>query len=254
MERYSVKDQVCETPQSLTRNPVVDRLRLLVPLDADDADRLTAVQTGEMTLRPGDDMIGAGHSMDSVFFVADGWLMRQVLLEDGRRQGLGMTLPGDILGGTQHHLSDTRHSITALTDVTLTTVAPDAYGDLLCDAGRLGRALALNVGRARALLEDHILRLGRLSALERTCHLMLELTCRAAEVGHVEDGWVRWPLKQSDMADLLGLSLVHVNRTVMQLKREGLITLEQRRLRLDDAARLSEISGYDPEASRPKAA
>ena len=173
---------------------------------------------------------GQAHPVPRVLMT--GWACRQRLLSDGRRQIFTLYLPGDLILPKPAPI---RPSILALTAVTLADIPVEeqAHFDLRYDA------LA---AEEEQMMLDQIMRLGRQTAYERMAHLMLELRRRLAEVDMVDGDSFPLPLTQEMMADLLGLSIVHVNRTLQQMRRERLIELKGGRVYLQDAEQLAFIS------------
>lgn len=178
--------------------------------------------------------------------VVSGWAAGSAFMADGRRQIVSLFMPGDIIDP-----SDLR--ATGLTSAALTTTKTleaaalfrsrdDKTGARIAEALRAyGRAV--QVRRVR-----HIVRLGRLSAYERTADLILELHDRQQRAGLADQRIISLPLTQEALSDHLGLSVVHVNRTLQQLRREGLIDYQGGRLILRDRARLSAAAGLLGEA------
>jgi CRP-like cAMP-binding protein len=160
--------------------------------------------------------------------VLDGWVAEQHTLADGRRQVLRIALAGEI-SGLGDKLPDLRTETVALTDVTVADLTP------LRRAVREGRGEAslLAVWRKLELLQHasdlrQVVRLGSLSAVERTGHLLLELYERSAFAGLTHGAVMSLPLTQTQIADYLGLSAEHANRVIQQLRRDGLIEAHSR--------------------------
>ncbi|MEO9826456.1 MAG: Crp/Fnr family transcriptional regulator [Paracoccaceae bacterium] len=188
-----------------------------------------------------------GEQLNKLLVVCNGWAMRQVTLADGRRQILDFALPGDVIG---LHVDSNQ---IATCDVIAMTGVEMAEIDFAEIARRTQSIPAIGVGmnifflREMTMLSDQVLRLGRMTAYERVCHLLLEIYYRQSEAGRVgHKGAVDFPITQMIMADSLGLSVVHVNRQIMQLRRKGLVTLNRRSLVVHDQAALQEISEYRP--------
>lgn len=180
--------------------------------------------------------------------ILQGWACRQRILSDGQRQIFGFLLPGDGvgLGGEPRALDGA--TVAALTRVEYADASMLREILALHDArhDRLRRGLA----RARlyedACLLDHVVRLGRQSAAARLGHLFLELRDRLHRAGLGYGDRLHLPLTQEILADALGLSLVHVGRTIGQLRRDGLIALEGGWLTIRDEARLRSACDYSP--------
>jgi CRP-like cAMP-binding protein len=169
------------------------------------------------------------------------------ILPDGRRQILGLRLPGDIIQGEAHD------RVAALTPMELADAQPlvrelSERGDL---RSSLGRAWMAAMRAEQAMLRDQIVRLGRLSAYERLAHLMLEIHERLFHVGLATASSFHMPLRQEMIADLLGLSVVHVSRTTQQLKREHLVQTRGSYVTLLDRDRLMEVASYASRFAAP---
>jgi CRP-like cAMP-binding protein len=180
--------------------------------------------------------------------VISGWACRLRYLPDGRRQIFTFLLPGDTLG-----LCERLDPLALTSAVTLTpmeTVDISAMAAALRSGAPehapLADSLALAARSEEAALLDHMVRLGRQTAYERTAHLLVELCHRLAVVG-LGDRRFRLPLTQEILADALGLSLVHVNRTLMQLRRDRLVVLKGSFAELPDLERLALIANYAPQ-------
>ncbi len=192
-------------------------------------------------------------------FILSGWACRQRLLPDGRRQIFSILIPGDAVGFCADPSPISTASAVALTKVTLATVEPLSGGspaaappsnraqDLWGFADHMWLSACLEEG----LLLDHIVRLGRQTAYERTAHLLLELYWRLALIGQADERGFTMPLTQEVLADFLGLSIVHVNRTLQQLRRERLIEISGSKVLLLDAAQLTGIADYQPPTLTP---
>lgn len=177
--------------------------------------------------------------------IAKGWVARAGMLADGRRQIVGLHLPGDLLTPGEGEGGDM--TVWALTEA-ITIDASRFWRAIESETApdsKLGAAWRQIRELERARLVHQIIRLGRLTAYERTAHLFLELHDKQLRAGLTETGAVQLPITQDVLADSLGLSAVHMNRTLQQLRRDGLIIYRGGQLLLPDlrglqqAARLS---------------
>lgn len=159
--------------------------------------------------------------------ITSGWAGRQRVLSDGRRQLITFSVPGDFIGAPIRPDCSVQVPTVAITAVETVDMSP--LRDVLAGSDLrfmgLQRACAMVVAMDQALLLEHIVRLGRLTAFQRTGHLLLELRARLALAGLVTGWRFPMPLTQETLADHLGLSIVHVNRTLQQLRREKMIEL-----------------------------
>ena len=187
---------------------------------------------------------GGGPSQPRI--IVDGWAGRSRILSDGRRQILSFLLPGDGMGICARPNPRALSATIALTP--LQSVDATALHEALlrrdsrCTS--LIEAFAIIGGLHEAMLLDHIVRLGRQTAYERTAHLILDLRERLAVVGMVDDNTFVLPLTQELLADALGLSVVHVNRTLQQMRRDGLIETVHGRVKVLDPDALAVIADF----------
>lgn len=176
--------------------------------------------------------------------IVGGWACRPRLLPDGRRQMLGLLLPGDMMGDRGERRPLALNPVIALTLVRTISVARlvQAVRTAPADYPGITRALAaIDRGEEMALL-DHVVRLGCQSARQRICHLILELYQRLSAIGFVHSESFPMPLTQDTLGELLGLSLVHVNRVISQLRREKLVAIRSGVVVISDFARLALLS------------
>ena len=173
--------------------------------------------------------------------LVSGWACRYTDLEDGRRQIYDVVLPGELIGSFLQPRPLALAAVAALTPVELVDASELFRPEVLESYPDLSQALnRMVVGDERRTLVQ-ISRLGRMSALERLVHLLLQLHERLAEIGLVERGCFSLPLTQEMMGDLLGLSTVHLNRTVKYLRVQNLIKMDRGCVTLLDQRSLASI-------------
>lgn len=188
-----------------------------------------------------------GNPVSGIIGIVGGWACRMRLLSDGRRQIVGFVLPGDILDWTWSRRKHVRLSVMALTTVDALVIPKSAIGDIPERCPNLNAALLKQAWRNYAILAEHTVRLGRRTAVEKVAHLLLEIHHRLDAVHHCENGCFVLEATQEELADTLGLSTVHINRTLKFLREQGLITVHGRLVALRDTARLAELAQFGPE-------
>lgn len=182
---------------------------------------------------------------------ASGVSCEELVLEDGRRQILKLRLPGDLL------IQDEGEVVLALTDVE--TVDARTVLRLLAQPDpeyqRLRRAWVAAAKADHVMQRNHIVRLGRLSAVERLAHLLAETHERLQWVGLAGPSAFHLPVRQGILADLLGLSVVHLSRVAQQLRRERLVEIRSGYVTVLDRERLEDLGCYarQDRASAPSA-
>ena len=220
--------------------PAFQRLASLAPLDGADLKALQDAAGAPRTVAAKRDFTASLSSATGPVLILDGWALRACLLSDGRRQITDLFVPGDIISG-QSTEQRSSYSIGAITPVTWCTLTPASVAP---GTGLNEASIAAELIQERALRRQ-IVRLGRLDALDRLADWLLDLHARLATAGLCVGNAMPLPLTQEMMADALGLTSVHVNRTLSALRREGLIEVQGGRATILDADRCRAIIGLD---------
>lgn len=230
-------------PSALAR-----KISIANPLGPDDIGALEAIQSDTRSVPAKSDILREGRAFDGPIVLRSGWVYSWKSLSDGRRQIVGFLLPGDLFGLFGHFPKPAPVSLSSLTPVEIADISADALNSLLCRSPALTAAFAWMIERDMTELQEHVVRLGRMNARERTAHLLLELYHRLRAVGLVGDPHFRLPLSQVELSDMLGLSGVHMNRTLRALRREGLIDLQRRWITIADLDRLKLLADFREQA------
>lgn len=191
------------------------------------------------------DIISEGDKPEHVHVILEGWAARYKVLPDGSRQIVAFLVPGDFCDLHVTILRRMDHGIVALTPAKVAFVPHKVMEDLPINRPSLGRALWRATLVDEAVLRSWIVSIGRRDARVRIAHLLCELHARLALVGLAADGEFELPLTQEVIADATGLTPVHVNRMLQQLRAEELIVLESNRLAVPDLAALANVAGFD---------
>lgn len=190
------------------------------------------------------DLIAEGARPRAAFLIASGWACQFKTLEDGRRQIVGFLLPGDITDLNKLVVNRMDHSIAAVTDVRYLEVSFDAFQRLAADHPRLSEVLWWQTLVSLSVQREWTANLGQRNALERLGSLLCELALRLRAVGLGGKERYDLPLTQTDLAEATGLTAVHVNRTLQQLRASGLISLSGKVLHIPNFAALQKASLY----------
>jgi CRP/FNR family transcriptional regulator, anaerobic regulatory protein len=214
---------------------------------------ISRFKMGEVTLEAGKILLHEGEASPYLYTLLEGWMYRHKSLSDGRRQILNYSLPGDFVGMQSAVLLEMQHSVEALTDVRLCVFPREKLWSLYSTQPGLGFDLTWLVSREEKMLDDHLLSIGRRSALERMAYLVLLLHRRARDLGMLEGQGVELPLNQQHVADTLGLSIVHTNKTLRKLYDRNVISWKQRTLTVLDEGELARIARVEdgPKQLRP---
>lgn len=192
------------------------------------------------------DIVSEGDNPEHVHVMLEGWAARYKILPDGARQIVAFLIPGDFC---DLHVTIVRrmdHGIIALTPARVAFVPREVMKGLPVTHPRLGLALWRATLVEEAVLRSWIVNIGRRDALERIAHLLCELHARLALVGLAKNGRFALPLTQEVIADATGLTPVHVNRMLQQLRAKELIVLESGKLTIPDTPALAKLAAFDP--------
>lgn len=220
--------------------PAVVRLAALARLDDEAIDALEQAVAAAVVFRPRAELLTQGQTIPAPALVVEGWAARVRIFADGRRQFLSFVLPGELVGMCRHAAPLAVSTVVAITPLK-TCRAPD--GDR---HPSLGRAYAVSQAFEEAYLLAQIARLGRLNALERLGDVMLELRERLALSGQVRNHTFDMPLTQEILADVLGLTPVHINRMVQQARRRDWLEWRAKRVTIENPAVLASTIGRAP--------
>ena len=227
-------------------NLLARKLQRYVPLS--DADRIWLAEAlGPARIIPArSDIIREGDDPKGVNVVVEGWACRYRQLRDGRRQIVSILLPGDLCDPHIFLLDRMDHTLGTITPVTLSQISGRALQDLSARSPVLDEAMIREGLATVAIQREWTVSLGRRSAIERIAHLFCELHARLEAVGLADATGCPFPLIQADLADALGQTPVHVNRSLKELRGTGLISLSKRQLTVHDRAGLDEFAEFDP--------
>lgn len=241
-------DRTAPTPLSnvpVAPSPLVQKLSSYLPLTTDEIAYLKTLHEPTRKVQRNREIIIAGRRYDCLYFLCSGVVSRYKVLPDGKRQILNLGLPGDLIGVPACLFDVAVNSVSSLTDVLLSPVSFEKLSSLFGQYPRLGAALFWCTACDAALYGEHLVDLGRRSAYERLAHLILELLARLRVAGLAGELSYTLPLTQEFVADVLGLSVPHVNRMIRCLREEGLATIEDRHVVIHDFASLSALAGFE---------
>jgi len=227
-------------------HPVVLKLKRGADLSVDDTQALVDACSDVMTVPGREDLIEEGARPSNVHVVLEGFACRYKVLPDGGRQIMAWLVPGDFCDLHVAILGRMDHSIATLTPSKIARIGQDVVDRLTSTSPALGRALWWATLVDEGILREWLTNMGRRPADKQIAHLFCELLVRLRTVGLVEDDEVFMPLTQNELADSVGLSTVHVNRVVQELREKDLIAWQDKRLKIRDVPRLMQFAEFDP--------
>ena len=236
---------------ALDQHPFVARLMQLVELKGADLKGLDDIIDGELVIRKRRDLIADGYEYRKLSFVKDGYAVRYKLLRNGKRQILNVILPGDVVGLPGSFYQRAVYSVTAITDLRMNVCSLDAYVQLCYRHPQYGLALTWIAVQEATTYAEHVIDVGRRTPIERLSHFLLELHARLKAVGRAEQTRFTLPFSQEVIADVLGLSVPHLNRMMQQLRSEKLIANSEHVVEFLNADAMQTLAHYQPQALTP---
>ncbi len=240
-----ISDQLSVKYQTPCRQCPLAGLSDFRALSEDEQTFMSAFKTGELNVDAHTILVEEGTHSAHLFTILSGWAFRFKTLEDGRRQILNYVLPGDLIGLQSALMREMQHSVETLTPATFCVFQRDRLHELYAEHPSLAFDVTWLAAREEMLLDEHLLSIGRRTALERTAYLLAYLGSRAISVGLAVADDVTLPLTQQHIADTLGLSLVHTNKTLRKLANRGLVRWHDRVCHVCDVDELAQIAGWD---------
>ena len=225
---------------------LIRRLQNLVPLNDHEQEALLGLSAFRRRVKAKKDLAQSLLGRNNLYLIESGFACRYKQLSDGRRQILSVSVPGDIGDLRVYILGRPDSEISTLSDVTISVIDGEKLLAATDRFPQIARALWSATLVEESITREWLVSLGQRSALERMAHLLCELHARLDAVGRVERGAFDMPITQSELADTLGLSSVHVNRTLQTLRRRDFIVFEDKVMHLKDIRALTEIAMFNP--------
>ncbi len=219
-------------------------LEAFQPVTPDELAFIQGFRSGTTAISAGGTVISEHNPNGKLFTLYAGWAFRYKTLSDGRRQILNFLLPGDFIGLQQEFADGATHGVEALTDVSLCMFPRDGLWDLFRQFPSLGYDVTWLAAREEGMVDENLLTAGRRNATERVAMLLIHLYRRAERLALTQDGSMELPINQQHIADALGLSLVHTNKTMKRLQQLGLHQIREGRLHLLNPKALHRIADY----------
>jgi len=225
--------------------PLSRKLSVFAPLRAEELAFLEKLQGPRIFCNAGKEILYEGQHGHSAYILHEGWVYSYKRLHDGARQIIDVKIPGDFLGARSLPLRACDQSYVALTDVEISRINTERLWDAFRGEQRLALALLWAAARDGAMVVEHLVSIGRRDALTRTAHFLLELGARMRLVGQGTTESYGCPLSQNLLADALGLTSIHLNRVLRQMREANLLLFRDGVVTFLDRETLAEITGFD---------
>ncbi len=209
------------------------------------AEDLVSLCSESRVFAPKERIAASGERYRGVYLVCDGWAVRSRLLENGARQIVNVAMAGDFLCLNAMIFDDSDFDIIAKTRLTAYFIEKRVLRGVLGRDPALAAAIFWVTAHDESILAERIVSLGRRSVRVRTAHVLCEFISRLEIIDERHADEILIPLTQEDFADILGTSLVHTNKTLRALDRDGIIQFRQGLLRIIDRRQLERTAGFD---------
>lgn len=226
-------------------NRFVQKMSGMADLTPSDVAALEVATANPRRYPARKDLIREGDEPGPMFIVLEGWICRYKILPNGSRQIMAFLMPGDACDLHIRLLAEMDHSIQAITPAKVATVTRAEMQTMMRDHPNIAQAMYTAQLVDEGVMRAWIVSMGRRSSIERVAHLICELYLRARTIGLTQDGDFALPLSQLVLADALGMTAVHINRVLKELRLSGSMALGRGKVSILNAGKLAEIAGFD---------
>ncbi|WP_116090336.1 Crp/Fnr family transcriptional regulator [Sphingomonas crusticola] len=226
-------------------NRFVEKLRNFGILSPDDEAALAGATARPSKIAARKDLIREGDRPGPVFVMLEGWACRYKILPNGSRQVLAFLMPGDCCDLHIGLLAEMDHGIQTITPAVVATIARNEMDAIMDRHRAVAKAMYIAQLVDEGTMRSWITSMGRRTSVERVAHLMCELYIRARNIGLASDNQIALPLAQILLADSLGMTPVHLNRVLKELRQSGAMTLQRGSLLITDPKKLVHVAGFD---------
>jgi CRP-like cAMP-binding protein len=230
----------------LRPQPLTERLDTLVGLNTEERHVIATLTASRRVLRAKEIIVHEGTRPDRIYLIVRGVAFRYRYLANGRRQIFGYLLPGDLCDTHFVILNESDHNVGLLSDTEVAVIPLAPFMNAMVKYPRIERALLMMSLVDAAMLRESLLNVGQRDAFQKLAHFFCELGVRLNALGiHDATHGFSIPLTQTELADTMGLTVVHVNRILQRFRREGLLSWSRRHFDVVDWPRLRDLAGFD---------
>jgi CRP-like cAMP-binding protein len=226
-------------------NRFLQKIQYLTTLSSEEEETLQFFATMAREVNAQTELISQGEAYRCGYMLHTGWAIRAKTLPNGRRQILNFVLPGDVVGLAAPFFTIADYSVTTIGPTHVAEMTFARFAEIFHTQPRLGAALCWQLAQEEAIISEHLVNIGRRDAYTRIGHLFAELYWRLDTVGLVQDFTYALPLSQTMLADALGLSFVHISRTIRRLRQDGLVEVHGPRVVIYDLPALERAVDFE---------
>jgi CRP-like cAMP-binding protein len=227
-------------------NPLIRKLESIVTLTDDERNALQQLPMQVMAIKADQDIVREGDRPSRSCLILSGFACTYKMTKDGKRQIVSFNLPGDIPDLQSLHLRVLDNGISTISPCRVGFIPHEVLRDVCDRYRRITAAFWRETLVDAAIFREWVMNVGRRDAYQRMAHLLCELVVRLRAVGLAEEHSCELPITQSEFADAMGVTTVHGNRVVQQMRTEGLIELKGDRLNIPDWEKLKQVGEFDP--------
>jgi CRP-like cAMP-binding protein len=239
--------RISNYPGTPPMNPLIAKLARGGLLDTDDRARLEEACAKRWSVAARDDIIREGDAPADVNLIMEGFAFRYKLMPGGRRSIMAILIPGDFCDLDVAILKQMDHNIGTFTACSLVEIPRATVRELTDNHPNIARVLRWATLVDEATLREWLANMGQRAADRQLAHFLCELRLRLEMVGMADRHGMHLPLTQEELGDTLGISTVHVNRVLQQLKDQGLLRMHVRNVMIPDLARLESFAEFNPD-------
>ena len=222
------------------------KIKLRTSISAEEERVIRGLVSETRRVGPDQVIVRAGQELHHSLLLLDGWLVRAKDLPSGERQVLEIHVAGDFADLHGFTLKRLDHDVITVTEAVIGMVPHERLTEMTNEHPHLTRVDWLMTNIDAAITRELALSLGQRSAISRMAHLFCELHARLGIIGKTDDDGFEFPLTQRELSECLGLTVVHVNRTLQELRRRRLVETQNRHITLLDKRALEALAEFDP--------
>ncbi|MEQ8896810.1 MAG: Crp/Fnr family transcriptional regulator [Roseovarius sp.] len=221
---------------------------VFLPMSEAELDFMKDFKTGELKVDPGTTLMLEGSNSPQLYTVLDGMGLRYKTLEDGERQVVSFVMPGDFIGLQAGVMDEMQHSVESTTSMMLCVFDRRSLWRLFQDHPERAYDLTWIAALEEHFLGEQLAVVGQMPAEQRLATGLLRLYDRSVALGMSKGPWMKLPYTQKDLADALGLSVVHTNKTLKALRDRGIVNWKNGDMEIRDYEGLADLAHRDPDA------
>jgi CRP-like cAMP-binding protein len=226
---------------------LIRKLESIATLSNEERQAIENLPVRIHNLNARQDIVRDGDKPSHCCLVLEGWTYRYKLLSEGKRQIFSFHVPGDIPDLQSLHIHTMDHSLATVTKATVAFIPHESMRELAARFPSIASIFWRDTLIDAGIFREWMIGMGRRSAYERIAHLFCEMYLKLQAVGLAEDYRCPMPITQVDLADALGLTSVHVNRVLKDMRGEALLTLRSNTLVIEAWDELLRVSEFDPQ-------